>query len=368
MMSDGRGTVATRSAVVDSGRVDWPAIIAGAVVAAGTTVVITTFASALGLGSISVGADGGVSTLGLILTGIFSVVSMVAVYLLGGYLAGRLRRRSGDADPNEVAIRDGLHGLVVWGLGMLIGGAFALSAITGGARTLGSAASTVAQAAGAAVGGAVQGAGQLAGGVVSGAGQAIGGLAQGAGSAAGPTLADMLPQGMQSNPMGYLVDTMMRPGDTSSTGQPQDTSAIASQVSGILLNVVRTGEISDADRAYLRNLVASRTGLSPDQVDARVKEGVDRAQAIRAEAQKRIDSAKAEAERLKAEAEKKIESAKAEATRIAEKARVAGILTAFLLAASALVAAAAAYKRAVWGGGHRDEGRIWGGLSYRPRV
>ena len=354
--------------VADRGPVDWPAIFAGAVVAAGTTVVITTFASGLGLGSISVGPDGGISTIGLVLTAIFTAVSMVAVYLLGGYLAGRLRRRTGDAAPDEVAIRDGLHGLVVWGLGMLIGGAFALSAITGGARTLGSAASTAVQAAGSAVGGVAQGVGQLAGGVVSGAGQAIGGVAQGAGNAAAPALADMLPQGMQSNPIGYLVDTMMRPGETPATGQAQDAAAITSQVSGILMNVVRTGEVSDGDRAYLRNLVASRTGLSPDQADARVNEGVERAKAIRAEAQKRIDSAKAEADRLRAEAQKKVEEAKAEATRLAEKTRVAGILTAFLLAASALVAGAAAYIGAVWGGGHRDEGRIWGGLSYQRRI
>ncbi|RRD24704.1 hypothetical protein ECB98_13335 [Brucellaceae bacterium VT-16-1752] len=48
----------------------------------------------------------------------------------------------------------------------------------------------------------------------------------------------------------------------------------------------------------------------------------------------------------------------------AEKARITGILTAFLLAASALVAAVAAFIAAIHGGRHRDEGRIWGGLSY----
>ena len=40
-------------------------------------------------------------------------------------------------------------------------------------------------------------------------------------------------------------------------------------------------------------------------------------------------------------------------------------LTAFLLAASAILAAAAAYVGAVRGGRHRDEGRLWGWLSYR---
>jgi hypothetical protein len=88
-------------------------------------------------------------------------------------------------------------------------------------------------------------------------------------------------------------------------------------------------------------------------------------QAVRAEAQKKVDEAQKQVETLKAEAQKALDDAKAKAADAAEKARVAGILTAFLLAASALVSAAAAYIGAVHGGRHRDEGRIWGGLSYR---
>ena len=38
--------------------------------------------------------------------------------------------------------------------------------------------------------------------------------------------------------------------------------------------------------------------------------------------------------------------------------------SAFLLAASSLVAGAAAYIGAVRGGRHRDENKLWGGLRY----
>ncbi|WP_020180720.1 hypothetical protein [Methylopila sp. M107] len=343
----------------EAGYVDWGAIFAGAVVAAGTSLVFTTFAGALGLGSISVGKDGGISTFGLIVTGLFAAISLVAVYMLGGYVAGRLRRGVSDATHDETTARDGLHGLVVWGLGMLVAGTFAASLIGGAARTVGGAAQTAVQAAGSAAGGVAQGAGQLAGGAASGVGQAVGGAAS-----AAPSLQNMLPENLRANPVDYLVDQLVRAGGEQAPGQPQDPAAAQKQVATILTNLVTTGNIPDSDRLFLRDQVVARTGLSVQDADARVKEAVDKAQGIRTEAQKRVDDAKAEVERLKAEAQKRFDDAKAQAAEAAEKARVASILTAFLLAASALIAAAAATMGSVWGGRHRDEGRIWKGLAY----
>lgn len=344
--------------------VDWGAIFAGAVVAAGASLVLTTFAGALGLGSVSVGEDGGVSTIGLILTGLFTAISVVAVYMLGGYITGRMRRGVPDAVRDETTARDGLHGLVVWGLGMLVAGTFAASLVDGAARTAGGVAQSAVQAAGSAAGGVAQGAGQLLGGAASGMGQAVGGVAQGAGSAA-PSLQNALPEGLKANPVDYLVDQMVRAApNRQGGGQPQDPAAAQKQVATIFTNLVSSGEISETDRLFLRDQVVARTGMSPEEADGRVKEAVDKAQAIRAKAQRKVDDAKAEAERLKAETQKRLDDAKAQAAAAAEKARHAGILTAFLLAASALVAAAAATMGAVWGGRHRDEGRIWKGLSY----
>lgn len=341
--------------------VDWGAIFAGAVVAAGVSLVLTTFAGALGLSSISVGKDGGISTFGLIVTGIFSAVSIVGIYLLGGYVAGRMRHGVPDATRDETSARDGLHGLVVWGLGMLVAGTFAASFIGGAARTAGTAATTAVQAAGSLAGGVAQGAGQLIGGVASGAGQVAGGLAQGA----APALQDALPAGLQANPVDYLVDEMVRPAlNRGGASQSQDPAAAQKQVATILTNLVRTGDVSEGDRLLLRDQVVARTGLSSEEADARVKEALDKSKALRADAQKKVDDAKAEAERLKAEAQKRLDDAKAQATAAAEKARHASILTAFLLAASALVAAAAATMGAVWGGRHCDEGTMWKGLSY----
>nr|MDX8333135.1 hypothetical protein [Agrobacterium rosae] len=87
----------------------------------------------------------------------------------------------------------------------------------------------------------------------------------------------------------------------------------------------------------------------------RVNQTVERVQAVRAAAQQRVDEAQKKVNELTAQAEKTVQDAKTAAADAAEKARITGILTAFLLAASSLVAAAAAYIGAVHGGRHRDE-------------
>ncbi|AXC51310.1 hypothetical protein DRW48_14305 [Paracoccus suum] len=377
----------------DRGYVDWGAIFAGAAIAAGVSVIMTAFAAALGLGSIS---DEGVSGFGLVLTALFTVISMVAAYMLGGYIAGRMRRRVDGAASEEVTARDGIHGLVVWSLGTLLGGFLAVSAITGGAKAVGSAAGTAIEAAGSAVGGIAQGAGNLAGGAISGVGQAVGGVASGAGQAAGPALADMLPQGMTSNPLDYITDTLLRPAarkveaagspsqavaQTPIPGSPTGTTVgeaaarptpatpgqtgdVRAEIVGILANVLRTGEISDADRNYAAELVAQHTNLSKEEVDQRVNSAIDGTQKLRAEAEAKLKEVQDQAAKLKADAEQAAAEAKQKAIDAAETARHSAILSAFLLAASSLIAAAAAYIGAVKGGRHRDEGKLWKWLTY----
>ncbi len=99
---------------------------------------------------------------------------------------------------------------------------------------------------------AVQGAGQLAGGIISGAGSAAGGLAQGAGQASAPSIEQMLPQGLKANPIDYFTDSLLRT-DAPAAPLTGDQSAgdYQRQISGILGNLLATGEISDADKTWL---------------------------------------------------------------------------------------------------------------------
>jgi hypothetical protein len=102
-------------------------------------------------------------------------------------------------------------------------------------------------------------------------------------------------------------------------GESGATEASRQEVSRILLTGAAEGSLSGDDHAYLVRLVAAHTGLS------------------QADAEKRVDTL--------------IEQMKA----AADKARKAGILLAFLTAATLVVGAAAAWWGAGVGGRHRDE-------------
>lgn len=350
--------------------IDWPAILAGTVVAAALGGLFTTFGAALGLGAVSAEPGEGSFNLMMVITAFWVIVTLIVSFAAGGYIAGRMRRRIDNANADEVQTRDGINGLVVWGLATLLTGWMAASALGTATTAVGSAVGGVAQAAGTAVGGMAQAAGSTVGGVVSAAGSAVGGVAQGIGQTATAAIED---DGISS----YLNDTLLRPaldgaanGPSTTPRQPaMDDAELARQTGAIIANVFKTGEVSDDERAFLVAATASRTDLSEAEVEARVDQAVTAAQDARAQAEEAIATAQAQAEEAlaaaEAEAARLAEEAQQAAIDAAETARKAAIMTAFLLTAAALVAAAAAIAAAVRGGLHRDEGRIFGGLSYR---
>ena len=99
--------------------IDWPAIIAGAVIAAAIGGLLTTFGAAIGFSTISAEKGEGSFSLWAVVTALWLVITLVLSYLAGGYVAGRMRRRSDEATADEVSTRDGVNGLVVWWSGRL---------------------------------------------------------------------------------------------------------------------------------------------------------------------------------------------------------------------------------------------------------
>lgn len=306
----------TPIAVAHTSGVDWGAILAGAVLAAGTGLVLNAFGAALGLGTISADKGDGSPGLLIALTGFWTVVTMVLTYMAGGYVAGRMRRRGDGLAQEEIEVRDGVHGLVVWALGT-IASAWIAFAVIGAITT------TVGKVAGA----AVEGAGTV--------------LASGA-DAAGQAVAGAVGDGV--SPIG---DRLSRPSPDSLGTGDIPTAELTRQSAAILAEVASTGEISDEDRRFLTAATGRVTGVTPDLAATRTEAAISAAQALRAEA----ESAAATAE--------------AEARAAAETARKAAIMTAFLLAAAALASAAAAVAGAVYGGHHRDENRFFAGLGFR---
>lgn len=313
--------------------VDWAAVIAGAVVAAATAGLFMTFGAALGLSTISAEPGEGSFSLWIIVTGLWLVITLVVSYLAGGYIAGRMRRRVETLPGDETATRDGINGLVVWGLGMLVTAWMAAGVVTTVATTAGEVAGNATQAAATAVSGAAQGFGAA--------------LPQNANAAALGRIGDTLGRPLLSDTAPSAAGTSAAPGTTAPVATSEDPSELARQSASILAGVALSGEITEADRAWLTGATARLSGLEQSEVEARVETAISAAQELRAEAVRMADEAEAAARDA------------------AETARISAILTAFILTAAPLVAGAAALAGAVRGGRHRDEGRIFGGLSYR---
>jgi len=119
--------------------IHWGPGIAGAIVAAATSFVLMSFASAVGLMVASPSPTWRDTSVWLtILSGFWVVVVAVGSFALGGYIAGRVRS-TWKASEDEVEFRDGVHGLIAWGLGVMLGVALlALTATTFAASQAGS--------------------------------------------------------------------------------------------------------------------------------------------------------------------------------------------------------------------------------------
>src|SRR5262249_47769977 len=107
----------------------WGAVIAGAVAAAALAFVLEGFALGVGFAVSSTAPTWRDTSIALVFaSGIYLVLVALASYALGGYVAARAYRpiTAGTVETGE--FRDGLHGLIVWGLATLLAGLLALAA------------------------------------------------------------------------------------------------------------------------------------------------------------------------------------------------------------------------------------------------
>ena len=278
--------------------VEWGAVFAGAVLAAAISFVLLTFGTAIGLSATSPWPNSGLSAKVVAsLAILWALMQQIGAFMAGGYVAGRMRsrwRETGD----EFDFRDGLHGGLVWAVGVTIGALIFLS-------TAGAVARSGAEVAGQ------------------------------AGAAAAASTND---------PMGAVIDTMLRPANLAQATTPpapaagtQATAPTAGQaarprpatapgqadeqraeIARLMATATTSESMSAQDRAYLAQLVAQRTALTQQEAERRVNDAI------------------------------------LAARQAADKARRAAILTGFVTAAGLMISFAAAWWAAVKGGNHRD--------------
>jgi hypothetical protein len=248
--------------------VSWQAIFAGAFVAASASLILAGLGSGFGLASVSPWANSGVSaTTFTWMTAVWLVIVQWFASGLGGYLAGRMRTKWTGLHTHEVFFRDTAHGFITWSVATIIVAAFLVSAassiIGGGAH----AAATVAS-------GASQGAAVAATQNTAGSDMSASALAP------------------------YAMDTLFRPdhpvasGDTSGNASAADARDARAETARILANGVATGDVPTADRTYLAQLVAARTGISQDEAQKRVDTAIAESKAAADKARTAADAAR----------------------------------------------------------------------------
>jgi hypothetical protein len=253
-LSGSAGALAPSSDISRSA-VSWPAIAAGAFVAAAVSLILVALGSGLGLAS-SVKAVAVYSAVWLIVTQWIAAGT-------GGYIAGRLRTKWVGTHTHEVFFRDTAHGLITWSVATLLV-VIALSSTVFGA--MGVATRAAAHAA------------------------------------------------VDAN-SSYNEDLLFR----SPNPNPDSAKEAQAQAGSIIANDIKAGSFPDADRTYLAQLVANKTGVPMADAQQRVNDFI------------------------------------AKATDAAEAARKAAALSSLYLALSLLVGAFIASVSAALGGRLRDQ-------------
>ncbi len=121
------GTV-SEPAVRPVSPVQWAAIFAGTAGAAGLSFTLHAFAAGIGLSVASTAPTWRESSAWLwLVSGLYLLFVALMAFGLGGYIAGRLRAPL-NLNSGEMEFRDGMHGLITWGMAVIVTALFAFFA------------------------------------------------------------------------------------------------------------------------------------------------------------------------------------------------------------------------------------------------
>lgn len=244
-------TVIVETDAAPASAVSWPAIIAGGFVAAAFTLILLALGSGIGFSVFSPwsGPPDVTTATAATVAGIYMAVTAVMASALGGYITGRLRVRWVQVPVDEVYFRDTAHGVLAWALATVMGAAFLASAAT-----------------------------VVSGGVAAG-------VAQDPSPGVNRLTAPILDRLFRPDYRALTEGTGQRAAGVFAAGR--DLVADRDTAGRILLGFrdrSRT-ELAGEDRQYLAQMVAARTGVTPEEAQRRVT-------AVEAEARAAADTAR----------------------------------------------------------------------------
>lgn len=311
VVETGPDTVAAIVTSPDS-NIDWPGVFVGVVITLAMSWLLLTFGSAVGLLAVSpytFTAETGATL--TIAAAVWFALTQIYSIAMGAYIAARLRPRAEGPNGDELTFRDGVSGLTVWGLsivlGLVLSGAVALSAARTGAEVAGAATTAAATAARGAE-----------------PGYLVDLLFRPAEAAAAEAQA-------QPAPAQPAPEAAPAPAGEGAATAPREVAAIDDNtrtiVGRIVTQALADGQINAADKTYVAGLIAERTGMTRQQAEQRI--------------------------------DKTIADAKAAALNAADTARKTTSLIGFWIVFIMLAAGLAAWWAGTLGGYHRDEGTLF---------
>jgi hypothetical protein len=200
----------------------WTPVIAGALAATALSLILVTFAAAVGLGVSSTAPTWRDASATLwLLSGLYLILQAIVSFALGAYIAGRLRRPLVAGPSEQVETRDGLHGLTVWAVAVVLGATVAAFVAAAAVNR--------------------------------------------------PSPATAAPVSAAEPLLSYELDRLFR-----SPRRPPNVDLISERAEAgrILLTSSGRDGVSTDDRAYLVQLVGSTTGLAPADAERRVDNGI----------------------------------------------------------------------------------------------
>src|ERR1700680_3303252 len=205
----------------NSSGVSWAAVIGGGFVTAALSLILLALGTGLGLSSVSPWSNTGASasTIGKAAIA-WLIFTQVAASALAGYFAGRLVTKWATIHTDEVYFRDTANGFLAWAVGIVLTAAFLASAAT----------------------------------------SMIGGTAQLTGTPGAAAT------GKTVDANDYFADALLR------SDHPTAGNGVAGreEVGRILAHGLKQDDVPGADKSYLAQLVAARTGLSQPEAEKRV--------------------------------------------------------------------------------------------------
>jgi hypothetical protein len=206
--------------VVERSHVEWGPVFAGALAAAALSSVLLAAGASLGLSLISAYPDHSHARSAGTIAAAWSLIVTIGSFMLGGYIAGRMRSSWHEGSLDEVAFRDGMHGFLVWSLGIVVGSVLVMFA-------------------------------------------SLGAVQLGAQVAASPAV-------QTDTAFAPATDTLLRSSTAAATPNAAISQADRDEVGRILATSVANGSLSANDRTYLAQRVAQRTGVPQDEAEKRV--------------------------------------------------------------------------------------------------